>query len=159
MTSEIDVEAQQSRRMQELAQQLIKECPMTWRWGDGDGGAIINAIFRASEEAGLRKEPQPHNHRCNCGNHDESGEEGQILYRFYNRSGELLYIGITDNPFARWARHSKDKTWFPEVARFETDWFPDRPSVIAAERHAITTEKPKYNIIYSAPGGEKYDHQ
>lgn len=151
MISEIEREAHQSRRMVELARKLAEECPNTWRWGDGDGGAIINAVFRAFEEAGLREEPQPYNDtRCTCSTHPmEEDDAGQTLYCFYNRGGELLYVGVAENPFARWSRHAKDKPWFGEVSRFETEWFPDRDSVIAAERRAIKVESPKYNIIHN----------
>jgi hypothetical protein len=72
---------------------------------------------------------------------------GQYLYRLYNRAGSLLYVGITDNVFRRWKEHSRDKPWWTEVHKFTQDWYPDRASVEAAERHAITTERPSYNVI------------
>lgn len=74
---------------------------------------------------------------------------GQYLYRLYNRAGSLLYVGITDNVFRRWKEHSRDKPWWTEVHKFTQDWYPDRASVEAAERHAITTECPSYNVIGS----------
>jgi len=71
----------------------------------------------------------------------------QYLYRLYNKGGALLYVGITDNPFRRWKEHSKEKPWWPEVHTFTQDWFPDRTSVELAERRAIASEGPAYNII------------
>ena len=34
-----------------------------------------------------------------------------VLYRFHNRAGELLYIGITVDPGARWRKHRDEKPW------------------------------------------------
>lgn len=73
--------------------------------------------------------------------------EGQFLYRLYNRAGFLLYVGITDNVFRRWKEHSRDKPWWSEVHKFTQDWFPDRAAVEAAERHAISSERPLYNVV------------
>lgn len=152
--AEIELEVRQSRRVSEIAQMLVAECANTWRWGNSDGGFIINAIYAAFEKAGLRNDPQVYMHgACGCGNPAPMEEEvGQTLYRFYNRGGELLYVGVAENPFKRWQQHSKDKPWFGEVSRFETDWFPDRPSVLAAERRAIKVESPKYNVIHNEVG-------
>lgn len=151
---EISLEAWQSRRVSEIAQMLVDECANTWRWGNSDGGFIISTIYAAFEAADLRNDPQIYTYgTCGCGNPAPMEDEiGQTLYRFYNRGGELLYVGVAENPFKRWQQHSKDKAWFGEVSRFETDWFPTRESVLAAERRAIKIESPKYNIIHSEAG-------
>ncbi|WIC40283.1 GIY-YIG endonuclease [Gordonia phage Holliday] len=80
---------------------------------------------------------------------EPSKTQGQFLYRFYNRAGVLLYVGITDNPLRRWKEHSKSKPWWPEVSQLTQDWYPDRASVEAAERHFIVNEHPKYNIVHN----------
>lgn len=67
------------------------------------------------------------------------------LYRFWN-GDTLLYVGITVALTRRWGRHSEDKPWWSEVERATVEHFPDRPSVLAAEAHAIRTENPKYNV-------------
>ena len=148
----IEDEKNQSVRLQELVRKIAKECPLIWRWGDGDGGAVLNAIYDAFEAEGIRSEPQQYNPPIGPAKHviqpSRQGEPGQTLYRFFNRGGQLLYVGITDDVFKRWRQHSVDKPWFGEVSRFERDWYPDRDSVLAAEKHAIITEKPKYNIIH-----------
>ena len=41
----------------------------------------------------------------------------EFLYRLHSESGELLYVGITWNPFVRWNDHKKSKPWWAEVAR------------------------------------------
>jgi predicted GIY-YIG superfamily endonuclease len=69
----------------------------------------------------------------------------QTLYRFFNANNELLYIGITSNPFSRMAGHSLDKHWFTEVTHATFEHFLSRAAVDAAETRAIRAEFPKYN--------------
>lgn len=69
----------------------------------------------------------------------------QTLYRFFNAQHELLYVGITNNPFNRFSGHSKDKDWFKEIAYSTFEHYPNRLAVDKAETRAIKSEKPKYN--------------
>lgn len=71
------------------------------------------------------------------------------LYRFYSTTGELLYVGITLDPGARWKAHSKDKPWWADVARVTIEEHPDRVSVLEAERTAIIAEKPLHNVVHN----------
>lgn len=71
------------------------------------------------------------------------------LYRFYDAGGDLLYVGITNNPSRRWGRHAEDKPWWIEVDRIEIERHPDRPSVLIAERDAIKAELPRYNVVHA----------
>jgi hypothetical protein len=73
------------------------------------------------------------------------------LYRFFDNAGELLYVGITMNPAARWKQHSKDKDWWTEVANITVEPHPGREAVLEAERLAILTEKPLYNTVHNRP--------
>lgn len=70
------------------------------------------------------------------------------LYRFYDRAGELLYVGITRDPGARWSRHAADKPWWHQVQRIAIEPMPDRAIALAAERDAIKAENPRYNIVH-----------
>lgn len=70
------------------------------------------------------------------------------LYRFYGPSGSLLYIGITFNPGSRWRQHRDTKQWWRDVAQITIESHPTRASVLLAEREAIKTEKPQYNILH-----------
>jgi len=69
----------------------------------------------------------------------------QTLYRFFNANNELLYVGITNNPFNRFSGHSKDKEWFKEITHSTMEHYPNRLAVDKAETIAIRSEKPKYN--------------
>lgn len=74
------------------------------------------------------------------------------LYRFYGHDGALLYVGITNNPSNRWKAHSKEKPWWLDVTTVTLERHPDRESVLEAERTAIITEKPLFNVVHNAPG-------
>jgi predicted GIY-YIG superfamily endonuclease len=71
------------------------------------------------------------------------------LYRFFDEAGDLLYVGVTMNPVARWKQHSHEKTWWTEVAHIAVEPHSDRAAVMTAERVAITTEKPRYNKTHN----------
>jgi prevent-host-death family protein len=67
------------------------------------------------------------------------------LYRLYDEGGRLLYIGISYQPEVRFEQHGEQKSWWPEVARRDLQWFADRPTAATAETLAIQTEDPEYN--------------
>lgn len=68
------------------------------------------------------------------------------LYRLYDDSDALLYIGIAFNPRTRGYHHAMTKSWWPEVVRKEICWFDNRREAEAAEDAAILAERPRYNI-------------
>ncbi|GAB3213297.1 hypothetical protein GCM10027294_43540 [Marinactinospora endophytica] len=72
------------------------------------------------------------------------------LYRFYADDGQLLYVGITNDPPRRMKQHSDSKDWWPQVRGISIDWYPDRDSVLAAERRAIAVENPLYNVAHKS---------
>ena len=69
-----------------------------------------------------------------------------VLYRHFNKGGALLYVGITNNPSARWSQH-RDKTWWPEVASSAYEHFKSRHDLQQAEREAIRREQPLWNQV------------
>lgn len=72
--------------------------------------------------------------------------ETHTLYRFWNASDALLYVGITADPLARWKRHKDEKPWWHDVARVTIEHFGSREDVDTAETLAIQTESPQYNV-------------
>lgn len=76
-----------------------------------------------------------------------SGTENHSLYRFYDKGGQLLYVGITARIGARFSAHSKSKTWWTDVATSKIEHFPDIESAQQAEDSAIKTEKPAWNSV------------
>ncbi len=86
------------------------------------------------------------------------------LYRFYDASGVLLYVGITADPGVRFKKHRGDKAWWTEVANIRIAKHPTRTAVLAAERRAIREERPLWNIAHHdaaqavrSPSGEHWD--
>lgn len=88
----------------------------------------------------------------------KNAQKSQALYRFFGTDGELLYIGITNDPGARWRAHSGDKPWWTEVAHTTIEHFASRKEVEAAEVIAIKAEHPKYNVEHngSRSGRQKW---
>ncbi|MFF8297720.1 GIY-YIG nuclease family protein [Streptomyces globisporus] len=71
------------------------------------------------------------------------------LYRLRDAAGQLLYVGISEDPLRRWPEHAKDKSWWPEVASFSQEWHDDRLHAQAAEAIAIRTERPLHNVAHN----------
>jgi len=73
--------------------------------------------------------------------------KAHVLYRMYNVDDELLYVGITNDPKARFRTHSKLKDWWSEVDHIRVETFGSRDALAAAEMRAIDVERPRYNVI------------
>lgn len=71
------------------------------------------------------------------------------LYRFFDDDGALLYIGITNCLPARLTQHDQDKKWWTDVTRVHVEHFATRPEALAAEKEAIQSEVPFWNIMHS----------
>lgn len=70
------------------------------------------------------------------------------LYRFFDATGRLLYIGITFNLASRFPSHSDDKPWWSQVDTIRVEGYADRSAVLAAEKAAIKAERPLYNVAH-----------
>lgn len=73
-------------------------------------------------------------------------ETSQGLYRAFDKSGALLYVGISKNIPIRLQTHGARSFWFNEVATITIERFEDDGLLRAAELAAISTENPKYNL-------------
>lgn len=71
------------------------------------------------------------------------------LYRFYDASEALLYIGITNSLTRRLNEHHEDKPWYLNVARVTVEHHPTRAAALRAEKSAIKAERPKYNVQHN----------
>lgn len=72
-----------------------------------------------------------------------------LLYRFFDRDGKLLYIGITHNIERRTAQHRSDKPWAALIHRTTVDVYLSRKAAFSAERRAIRRERPRYNVVHN----------
>lgn len=73
--------------------------------------------------------------------------ERTALYRLYDVTDQLLYVGISSDPRHRWKSHAlfNAETWWPRVSHKEVEWFDSRLAAAEAEVTAIKTEIPKHN--------------
>lgn len=72
------------------------------------------------------------------------------VYRMFDGSARLLYVGRTGRAGERFGDHSV-KRWFPLVANITLEWFPTKAAADVAERRAIKRERPRYNIAGIRP--------
>lgn len=75
--------------------------------------------------------------------------EQQALYRLYDSTGTLLYVGVSLNVAQRMSQHRAVKPWWTDVARIELEHYDTRGRVLAAELAAIRAEAPLYNVQYA----------
>jgi predicted GIY-YIG superfamily endonuclease len=71
------------------------------------------------------------------------------LYRMYDSSQRLLYVGITSRGPRRWREHMASKAWWDEVATVSVEHFPLRSDAASAEQWAIRNERPLYNVAHA----------
>jgi len=77
---------------------------------------------------------------------------GVALYRFFDAADQLLYVGITSAPAARWTfhRYFAAGTWWHAATRKTVRWFATRKEAAAAELDAIRGEAPLWNTAGAA---------
>ncbi len=78
------------------------------------------------------------------------GSEGPAatLYRYYDSVGVLLYIGESLSAVSRLSQH-KTKPWWQEITNIKMEHYSSKENVKKAEREAIETENPKYNVQFN----------
>lgn len=72
------------------------------------------------------------------------------LYRHFDASGQLLYVGISKNALCRLGGH-KNATWYRDLARISVEHHKSRAHALYAEAIAIRDEKPLYNKNQPTP--------
>lgn len=70
------------------------------------------------------------------------------LYRYFDADGRLLYVGVSLSGIARQSQHQSASHWYADHASMTTEWFATRSEALEAERMAIITEKPIYNVVH-----------
>jgi hypothetical protein len=74
------------------------------------------------------------------------------LYRHFDSTGSLLYVGISLSAITRLQQHKKSR-WFKDICKTTIESFDTREQAKNAERNAITTENPRFNIQNKQRGG------
>lgn len=70
------------------------------------------------------------------------------LYRAYDHDGGLLYVGVSKNVANRFCQHHASE-WIGLVRKVSLTLFASRESALGAERRAIKSEKPRFNIFHT----------
>jgi predicted GIY-YIG superfamily endonuclease len=76
----------------------------------------------------------------------DSARQPHYVYRCYDSTDRLIYVGCTVNPVSRLREHRKNTWWAGQIARTRLIVFPDRTHALAKEREAIATEQPRWNV-------------
>lgn len=75
------------------------------------------------------------------------------LYRHWDASERLLYVGIACDPVRRVNAHRERSAWFDRIGRIDIEWFPSRREALQAERKAIQSEQPWFNVHHARSAG------
>lgn len=73
------------------------------------------------------------------------------LYRYYDEAGRLLYVGIAKDPNMRDNQHRDRSKWHRFSIDRRVEWHDTRNDALRAERDAITTEAPIFNLAHASP--------
>ena len=76
------------------------------------------------------------------------------LYRHFDKSGNLLYVGQSLNAMARFVQHNRTAVWAKDIAFVEIERFATAEDLREAEALAIASENPIYNISRPTLPGE-----
>jgi hypothetical protein len=71
-------------------------------------------------------------------------KKGQVYFH-YDKDGILLYVGMSSTFLSRQARH-KSSHWFEEISTITIKHFETRAEALDAEKLAIASLHPKYNL-------------
>lgn len=69
-----------------------------------------------------------------------------VVYRLYGEPGDLLYVGCSVDPQARFRAHGRRQPWWDEVVASEVIWYSSLDVAAGVEQQAIFTENPVYNL-------------
>lgn len=72
-----------------------------------------------------------------------------MVYRCFDESGRLLYIGYSSDLPRRARQHDAGTEWWPTVAKLRVQVFRTALEATAAERAAIENEGPAFNIQHA----------
>lgn len=76
------------------------------------------------------------------------------VYRYYDKLGLLLYVGVTGRAGRRNREHSKRAPFWPYVARQEVDHFSTPEQALIHEAKLIRINKPPFNTIHNVGHAE-----
>lgn len=83
---------------------------------------------------------------CHMSQYRPGALKPHYVYRCFDASDRLVYVGCTNAPPKRLASHKNSSWWWPEVAYVRNLVFPNRDIALAKEKSAIRREFPSANV-------------
>jgi hypothetical protein len=124
-------------------------CGPGWGYGLGAavvGGAIIGGALAASPPVVYGRQLSTQGRSSGRTLASSNGIHVAQLYRHFDATGRLLYVGISLFAFRRLAAHERNAGWWKDVRIVTiTPPYRTRAEAAAAEIEAIKNEKPLYN--------------
>lgn len=134
-------------RLEELTPEEVEQIPADaadeFFRAAGEVEAWVRAVLAVDD---VRRERELLEPEVQTGSYTKPVGRECILYRAYGESGELLYVGITEELCQRMAGHSRDSEWWPLAARLDWQMYPNRLKAAKIERALIRGLQPPYNI-------------
>ena len=77
--------------------------------------------------------------------------EAHSIYRHFDGTGRLLYVGCASNPVKRTYGHKAMSEWFRDVRTIRIEYWDTKEQALEAERRAVASEGPIYNAQHAKP--------
>lgn len=71
------------------------------------------------------------------------------VYQYYDRTGHVLYVGVTSRETKRQQEHAETKIWWPLATGCGLEHFATRDEALARERQLIERYCPPYNTVHN----------
>lgn len=68
------------------------------------------------------------------------------VYQYFDASGRLLYVGITNRGVRRSHEHARSKDWWPQTTGCAIEHYESRSEALSRESYLIAAYKPPFNI-------------
>lgn len=121
-----------------------------WLCGGTSIGIRFDSPERLSERWGKAMPEDASDALCwKCRAVSDGTVKQPVVYRAFDKNGELLYIGSTKSLPNRLSAHRTSTWWWPVVKRIEHHDFPTLEAARDAERVAIRAEHPKMNVQHN----------
>jgi|GEM_PF-5834944 len=77
------------------------------------------------------------------------------LYRHFDSEGTLLYVGVSLSVLTRLVQHKSSSSWYASVTQITIENYESREDAELAEKHAIESERPIWNVVYNGKPRKK----
>lgn len=71
------------------------------------------------------------------------------VYRYFDKNGILIYVGITGRGMARNSEHNKTQEWWQYVTRQEVEHYATRRAAHNVEKQLIRQHHPPFNVQHN----------